>query len=358
MFTFHFPPQPNDCISVPVIDFGRRDIVLSLCCDAFVCTFICARIYAYVRMFLHVRVGSSHYAYAHVFVQTMISSPIPMTAEAPQQAPYTADVPVHDDPFPVEDAVVSARCNDGKGDGTSEYRHPAADDRNIGEPKKAEEEEEEEEKEKEEDFEGWWVLKLARRPNKGWVKPSPNEDGTALLLTRVPNDGSGVKQYKVQHFSGRNAIRGTTVEKVMKENATLVGKGRLAMTWVQYGDPDVHLTMGTKYVVADGEYYDLYLKEETNEARGETTRERESYWVFEGKPLKDNALDEWKERFFPGTDKDSETKAASSTTPVRAGNNGGGKGGWGPYATGSKGCSWNLDTTWNAGSQWGESTHA
>ena len=45
-------PQPNDCISVPVIDFGRCDIVLSLCCNAFVCTFMCARIYAYVRTYV------------------------------------------------------------------------------------------------------------------------------------------------------------------------------------------------------------------------------------------------------------------------------------------------------------------
>ena len=316
---------------------------------------LCAHVYTrtYVRMFLHVRVGSSHYAYAHVFAFS-VRPRLPTMAEAQQQAPYTAAVPGCEPPFPIEEAVRSEIGNDVNGDGTSGEGHPGADDRKIGQPQEKEEEEEEEK-----DKSGWWLLKLARRPNKEGVKPEPNEDGTALLLTRVPNDESGVEQYTVQHFSGRNAIRGTKVETVMNQNATLVGKGRLAMKWVQYDDPYVHLTMGTKYVVADGEYYDLYLKEETDETLGEKTRQRESYWVYEGQPRMANALDEWKERFFPRTDKDSGNYAASSTTPVRAGNNGGGKGGWGPYATKSEGWSWNANTGWKiAGSQWGGTTHA
>ena len=72
-----------------------------------------------------------------------------------------------------------------------------------------------------------------------------------------------------------------------------------------------------------------------------------------------NPLDEWLELFKPGNDIDSETNAESSTTPVRAGKYGGGKGGRGgnrngPYATGSTAWSWNAKDEWDAKSQWGQ----
>ena len=311
-------------------------------------------------MFLHVRVGSSHYAYAHVFALS-VRPRLPTMAEAQQQAPYTAAVPGCEAPFPSEEAVPSAIGNDVNGAGTSGERHPGADDRKIGQLPEIEEEEEEEEEEDEEDFAGWWVLAWARRPNKDGVTPEKNEDGTALLLTRVPNDGSGVKQYEVRHFNGRKASRPQTVETVMDQYARLVGEGQLAMSWNQnqYNDPAIHLTKGTKFVVADVEYDDIHLKETTDDTGGGTTSKRQSYWVFADKPRMANPRDEWLELFKPGNDIDSETNAESSTTPVRAGKYGGGKGGRGgnrngPYATGWTAWSWNAKDEWDAKSQWGQ----
>ena len=300
-------------------------------------------------MFLHVRVGPNHCAYARVCVLCSVAptTSSTMTDATEQQATYAAAAAECEDPFPEEGGVAIGTSNAVTGIDTSAEKHPGADDRLIGQPTR--------EQKQEGDVEippGWWGLMWARRPNKREVKPSRNNDGTALLLTRVPNDAAGVVQFSVQHFSGRKVELGEKAMTQMDENAKLVA-GKLAMTWNQYEDPNVNLTLLKDWAFLDDAPDDIHefcLKEET--ADGSVKKQRESYWVFKGRANTDNALDEWLERFKPGSEIDSGTGAeGSKAATVRAEKHGGSGDRWRPYAGSSKGRSWDQED-----SAWGKSS--
>ena len=275
--------------------------------------------------------------------------------DEPQQGATYADLAVNEEVSRIQDVQETIGTHHGVTcHGTSDDKHPGADDRTIGEPKPDKQEEGDVQEGDVDVPEGWYGLAFARHPNKNGVKPSKSDDGTALLLTRVAKDAPGDAEFKVQHFSGRKVDLGEKAMIEMDENAKLVGKDKLAMTWKQYYDPKVHLTLLRNCGFGDDAPEEIHgkicLKEET--ADGSVERQRLSFWVFKGKATTENALQEWKDLFKPVPKIASGTGAEGSTAvTVRAGNCGGRSS---PYAARPAASSWDQTGAgaWGSSNSW------
>jgi hypothetical protein len=216
---------------------------------------------------------------------------------------YTTSKPVHSGDEKGHDAT-STENHECAEEG-SEVHHADAYDRCSGEEKQAFVER----------IEGWWLLEWSKDSNTHEGVVTKDNNGTALLFTAV-QDGSG-DEFVVRHFSGRRVLNPQTVEIVMDKHAKIAGKGKLAMTWNQYKDPDVIFTL-----VTDGPGFDgIHLKEQTDIKYGEERKRRESYWVWRGKAEHkdgENVLREYYNRFHPSKHFDTlkDDADAGSTTAV------------------------------------------